>query len=725
MFFRCLFVIRFSMIFLLAALLFMPYPALAAAFQVTSASAVPATATPGQNVTLNASVLASGTANNMIVDLEIYNATGSRMAQTFYQSQNFAAGRTTPYTWNYTVPAGTATGTYTLKLGVFTGGWASNPYWNNSLASYQVATSPSPSGTTIPSATQIVDSNGNVWTLVTGVVIENGRAAGYSANVILLLYYNGVIYQENSAKGWWSWSGSTWIAASGDPRGPSVTNGQCGSANGASLTSVPTANLCASGIASAVSGGGPWNWTCAGSNGGSTALCSASVAATPVDGQCGSANGAVLDVAPTTNLCSAGSASAVSGSGPWLWSCNGTNGGTTASCSAPASQANGQIPVGLPGTFFIGLSVAPGSNQTWVASSGVPWAVCYQYISSGVLPNQSWVTTWGTNFAYNYAVSSRSVGCVPQLTYYQMEPTIGTEGASQEYAALNNPSTMGYYYKDFTALMQQLHQYGGPTLVHVEPDMFGYLEPINGDPTKLTAAVASSGNADLVGHPNTVAGFGQALLHLRDLYAPNVVLGAHVSTWLWNLSTDPSLNVTQIADNDAAFMTGLGNWDLFFTDITDRDAAYYQFVLKDGGVHWWNAGNVKYPNFNRLNTWASAFTSAAHKRLVIWQIPIGNTIMDTLNNTNYHYQDNRAQYWLQNYPSNQALNALAQSGVIGLLFGAGNSGTTQNYDAAHDGITNPAPINGNTGVSSVSDDDGGFLRLSVGNYYRSGPVVLH
>ncbi len=476
MFIRRLFIAWFTI--MLTALLFMPYPALAAGFQVTSASAVPATTTPGQNVTLKASVQASVAANNMVVDFEIYNATGSRIAQTFYQGQNFAAGRTIPYTWNYTVPAGTAAGTYTLKLGIFTAGWASNPYWNNTVSSYQVVTnqSPSASGTTIPPATQIVDSNGNVWTLATGIVIENGKPAGYSANVVLLLYYNGVIYQENGAKGWWSWNGAAWIAASGDPRGPNVTNGQCGSANGESLTSAPTANLCASGTASAVNGGGPWSWTCVGSSGGSTALCSASVAATPVDGQCGSANGILTDVAPKINLCSAGSASAVSGSGPWSWSCNGINGGATAMCSAPASQANGQIPTGLPDTFFIGLSVAPGSDLTWVAGSGVPWAVCYQYISSGVLPNQSWVTTWGKSFAYNYAVSSHSVGCIPQLTYYQIEPTIGTEGASQEYAALNNASTMGYYYKDFTALMQQLHQYGGPALVHVEPDMFGYLE---------------------------------------------------------------------------------------------------------------------------------------------------------------------------------------------------------------------------------------------------------
>ena len=50
-------------------------------------------------------------------------------------------------------------------------------------------------------------------------------------------------------------------------------------------------------------------------------------------GQCGPANGVAATSAPTSGLCSAGTATAVSGSGPWTWSCDGINNGTTASCS--------------------------------------------------------------------------------------------------------------------------------------------------------------------------------------------------------------------------------------------------------------------------------------------------------------------------------------------------------------------------------------------------------
>jgi hypothetical protein len=54
-------------------------------------------------------------------------------------------------------------------------------------------------------------------------------------------------------------------------------NGACGSSNGQNLLSAPTSNLCSAGTASTVTGAGPWSWTCAGSNGGTTASCSANL----------------------------------------------------------------------------------------------------------------------------------------------------------------------------------------------------------------------------------------------------------------------------------------------------------------------------------------------------------------------------------------------------------------------------------------------------------------
>ena len=60
-----------------------------------------------------------------------------------------------------------------------------------------------------------------------------------------------------------------------------ATNGSCGSANGGSYASKPTAGLCnATSITPTVTGSGPWTWTCTGSSGGLVANCSASKTAT-------------------------------------------------------------------------------------------------------------------------------------------------------------------------------------------------------------------------------------------------------------------------------------------------------------------------------------------------------------------------------------------------------------------------------------------------------------
>ncbi len=112
-------------------------------------------------------------------------------------------------------------------------------------------------------------------------------------------------------------------------------NGKCGSANGGTFSSKPNSNLCSKGNASSVSSSGnTWKWSCSGSNGGSKAQCSATKAPQPVNGKCGSANGGTFSSKPTSNLCSKGSASSVNGNGPWSWSCNGSNGGSSAQCSA-------------------------------------------------------------------------------------------------------------------------------------------------------------------------------------------------------------------------------------------------------------------------------------------------------------------------------------------------------------------------------------------------------
>lgn len=86
------------------------------------------------------------------------------------------------------------------------------PVKNLATSGNQVLTGPNGS---------ITDATGNVWTITSsGMVDENGTAAGYSANVAELAYVNGTIWQENSGHLWWSWTASGWSTGAGTSTSP-------------------------------------------------------------------------------------------------------------------------------------------------------------------------------------------------------------------------------------------------------------------------------------------------------------------------------------------------------------------------------------------------------------------------------------------------------------------------------------------------------------------------
>ncbi len=115
-------------------------------------------------------------------------------------------------------------------------------------------------------------------------------AVGYASNIptaVMFTSPDGVIWTQRSSglKGapltGVTYGNNTFIALSSgilqsDPVGPlAPVNGQCGPSNGETFTTAPSTNLCNAGTATAVTGTGPWSWTCAGSDGGSAASCSA------------------------------------------------------------------------------------------------------------------------------------------------------------------------------------------------------------------------------------------------------------------------------------------------------------------------------------------------------------------------------------------------------------------------------------------------------------------
>ena len=394
--------------------------------------------------------------------------------------------------------------------------------------------------------------------------------------------------------------------------------------------------------------------------------------------------------------------------------------------------------------LHFGLANGPGTEFNWMVATGIPWHYRYQYLAGGINTggvagdpcgaNAGW-QTWNSpagQFVTDYITASVAQKAIPVFTYYeivQSNPSPGSESA--ELTKISTVCTMQAYWADFTALMQKVGASGAQVVVHVEPDFWGFMEHQNPDPTLLPAVVASSGNADLAGLPNTVAGMGLAFLRLRDKYAPNALLAIHASSWASgvDIATDQRTTIDPAAEADAviAFLNkaglvgnpaGITPWDVIFNDVADHDAAWYGAL---SNVHWWDRNNAVFPNFTRWLAFMSRMHTDTALPLIEWQVPVGNQYFDTMNNTDGHYQDNRAEYFLA-HPGQ-----LTAAGIVAVLFGKANAGQTNYWDEKGDGITNPAPVNSwqcnlcNNHTSTVADDDGGFLHMAVGAYYRTFP----
>ncbi len=138
-------------------------PPVPANTQFQSNGSISGTPTVGQASTITASVTSNNDVSNVLVDIEVYNASNNKVFQNFVSGQNLTAQQAKIFSVPWT-PSNNEN--YTVKLGVFKNDWTQNYHWNNELLKVSVGqtTPPPPEPTPNPTPTTTpATSETNIW----------------------------------------------------------------------------------------------------------------------------------------------------------------------------------------------------------------------------------------------------------------------------------------------------------------------------------------------------------------------------------------------------------------------------------------------------------------------------------------------------------------------------------------------------------------------------------
>ncbi|MBX5440573.1 MAG: hypothetical protein IRZ32_03495 [Solirubrobacteraceae bacterium] len=396
--------------------------------------------------------------------------------------------------------------------------------------------------------------------------------------------------------------------------------------------------------------------------------------------------------------------------------------------SPVATPAHARLP--WPATTLqIGMEDDEGGAAALRASA--PFGLRYHYLAGGVNTGGGW-TTWATgsgSFVTGFVEDSVAAGMVPVFSYYMLRQSRPGASRSDERQAivenLADRATMRAWFEGLRLFFERAGATGQAAVLQVEPDLWGYVQQTGGDDAAgVPAKVAATGLPELAGLPDTAAGVARAVKRLRDRLAPKVRLAYPVSIWGTGkdiaISNEDDASVDALAGRSVRFLRSLRtSWDVLFTEVADRDSAYA--VKRDGrdpADVWWDDAD-----FRRYTRYIGRLHRATRLPIVVWQIPLGNTLYRAIDDTPHHYADNRVQ-WLLGGGHRAHLRRWVRAGVVALLFGSGQDEGTCACDAARDGVTNPPPSGTRTRPSLSADDDGGYFRARVRAYYRAGAIPL-
>lgn len=374
-----------------------------------------------------------------------------------------------------------------------------------------------------------------------------------------------------------------------------------------------------------------------------------------------------------------------------LSACGGGGGGSAGGNPPPMDFSVSTTPTNsMLATPFMGhTTVMVGFSGGSSAGDQAPFDMQYQYFNSasfssydhagciaGTVPNSScsgWIA-WQEDVSTRGLFATRFIGTakartwnsvsrpqIPFFTYYMVLPASGlSEGPSLtgETAALNDQTFLTTYFNDWRFLLQKIGN--EQAMLHIEPDLFGYLKAraatTTGLPSAIPALVTASNPTDCgTGYTDDAAGFTQCMIHMVRVYAPNATVGLHVSPW------------THASTGDAAswanFMLALGaaQADFLVADPSDRDADWYRLVQGQSG-HDWDVAKM-----TTFLQWTKDVSTTVGKPFFLWQLPLGNSYQ---NNTYQHYKDQRVELLFSH------IAEVRDANVVGMLFGSGEGAQT-------------------------------------------------
>lgn len=312
--------------------------------------------------------------------------------------------------------------------------------------------------------------------------------------------------------------------------------------------------------------------------------------------------------------------------------------------------------MGLPDRLLVGLgNDAVGRRGNALAYTlGPRFDLHYLYLVG--LPGREGWDGWnpGGRFIDIQAKAARSQCQVPVFTLYAM----AVDGEANM-AALTDRAYMRAWWEGLTLALERLGRSPEPSILHVEPDFWGFAQQRNPGRAPGEIAVLVSDVTDgCAEQPDTLAGMGACIVAKARRLSPGTRIGLHASTW----AAEPA--------EVAAFLNGVGarDTDLLVVETLDRDAGCFEAAApdctRDDGPWYWDPDELRAPNLATHLAQIRALHEGTGLPILWWQTPLG-VPSDTPGGVPGAYRDNRVPIFFTNTPR------LVEAGGVGVLFGAG------------------------------------------------------